>query len=168
MSKVWKKANLWAKLAIVLLFAGFMFGAGALTMASLYKWDKAKDAKTYNGQALFEAVNAHRAEVGVQPLKLDNALCSTLNERVDSYIKYGDHTGVEEWVAKRKLVELGYTLLGEDLVTANSASEALSDLLGSPGHRLSIENPERNVACTYVYDAPDHFGASVIFLAKKN
>ena len=120
----------------------------------------------YTGEELFNAVNIHRKDIGVQELQLDINLCDNLVDRWKS-IRDGDaHRGFEDWAAKEGLVEGGvaknFKLLGEMYVTETTPNNAIAWWVGSPGHKLTLEKPELNVGCAYAND-----GTGVIIVAEK-
>lgn len=112
------------------------------------KWD-------YSGGELLEAMNDHRMSIGVQELQLDQRLCSNLVERwLDVRNPSNGHRGLKEWGEDNGLVKDGKAVapfdnLNELYVTTADANRAIELWVGSPGHKVVLENPDYNVACTY-------------------
>lgn len=133
------------------------------TPTSTYEQDLAQQAiPTFTGQELFDAVNVYRKEKGVKELKLENALCSNLAQRYFDIKKGLDegvaHKGFDEWY--QKYVEpYGNYIISEDFAWGNTPQEVIKAWEGSPGHRLSILDPQNTLGCSY---AADGYGIIVL------
>ncbi len=158
-----KKFN-WAKVLIISVVSvvSLFVIAGCFLGGSLI-WQVYKDSKvvsptptpipTFTGQEVFDAVNNYRTQNGVKELKLDSGLCNHLSQRwLD--IKAGEdenvaHKGLDEWTRKYGNPNGRFSKGDEDIATGNTPEEVIQAWAGSPGHRLSILNPDADVACSY-------------------
>jgi hypothetical protein len=133
------------------------------TLAKLHAYKNAKDS--YTGSELLEAMNDHRMSIGVQELQLDQRLCSNLVERwLDIKNPNNGHKGLKEWGEANNLIKddkavAPFDNLNELYVTTTNANRAIELWIGSPGHKVVLENPDYNVACTY---AADGTGVAII------
>lgn len=104
----------------------------------------------FTGQQLFDAVNEYRIANKVAPLKLDSNLCNNLAQRyldIKNGIDEGvAHKGMEAWA--KKFVPDNYSI-SEDFAWGNTPTDVIHAWEGSPGHRLSILNPDYKVGCSY-------------------
>lgn len=125
----------------------------------------------YNGQDLFNAVNAHRKSIGVQEVQLDSRLCDNLVERWAAVREPGNlHKGFDEWAVGEGLVKDGAVVapysprtgLSEIFIlNATTVDWAIQGWLGSPGHKLALENPNVNVGCAYANQ-----GTGIVLMAE--
>lgn len=120
---------------------------------------------TFTGQEVFDAVNAYRVQNGVKELKLDQNVCNNLAQRYFDIKKGLDegvaHKGFDEWY--QKYVEpLGSYYVGEDFAWGQTPEEVIKVWEGSPGHRLSILDPENTLGCSYATE-----GYAIIVLGYK-
>jgi hypothetical protein len=133
------------------------------TLVKLHSYKNEKDS--FTGGELLEAMNDHRMGIGVQELQLDQRLCSNLVERwLDIKNPDNGHKGLKEWGENNKLIVDGkpvapFDNLNELYVTTTNANRAIELWVGSPGHKVVLENPDYNVACTY---AADGTGVAII------
>jgi len=138
------------------LFAFRQAGAGT------YQPDSVATIPTFTGQELFDAVNVYRNEKGVKELKLDPNLCANLAQRYFDIKKGLDegiaHKNFDEWVEKY-IEPLGGYYVGEDFAWGSTPQEVIKIWEGSPGHRLSILDPNNTLGCTYAAE-----GYAVIIL----
>lgn len=126
----------------------------------------------FTGEELFSAINEHRKTVGVQELQIDQKLCDNLVERWLAIREPGNgHKGFEEWAKTEGIVDKdGY------MTEPFNKNVGMAELYGngtqtywlidfwtsSPGHKLSLENPNYNVGCSYASS-----GTGVVIMAKK-
>ena len=119
--------------------------------------------RTFTGQQIWDAVNDYREAHGVDDLRLEDDLCNNLAQRYLD-IQQGFEEGVahskfREWV--KNYVPAGYTV-SEDYAEGNYPRDVINAWDGSPGHRMSLLNPQYKVGCSYA-----HNGGAVIELGYK-
>lgn len=118
----------------------------------------------FTGQEVFDAVNDYRKVNGVKELKLDENLCNNLAQRyfdIKKGIEEGvAHKGFDEWYEKY-IKPLGY-YINEDYTWGSTPQEVIKAWEGSPGHRLSILNPQNTSGCSYASE-----GHAIIILGYK-
>lgn len=103
----------------------------------------------YNGQQLFDAMNAYRVANGKPLLELDQYICDNLVARYLK-VKSGDvgHEGFEEWV-KSEEIDKRFAPISELYIKDTySTNDAIDFWSGSPGHRLSLLG-DFSVGCAY-------------------
>lgn len=135
-------------------FATFLvvFISGVYVFA-LFRGNAVLWGKSYTGYDLFNAVNAYRKSIGVREIRLNENFCNNLVSRWNALKEGKMHDGFEEWVEQVGLQKIhGYTEVGELLVGATTPAEAISNWLGSPGHKLSLENEKWTDGCAYASD----------------
>ena len=119
----------------------------------------------YTGEELFEAVNKHRASVGVGKLEIDPKLCDNLVERWLSVKEPSSgHKGFEEWLICEEIKDNPrYDLISEMYRKDVSTPEnAIVWWLGSPGHKSTLEMKVMVYGCAYASD-----GTGVVIMASK-
>lgn len=142
-------------------------GLGVLAIIAggmIVYWITQTDYK-YNGEQLFEAVNEHRASVGVGKLELDPILCDNLVERwIAIKEPNSGHKGYEEWLTGEGIRDNPkYGLIGEIYVSGISTPQnAIAFWVGSPGHKSTLEMKDMVYGCAYANE-----GAGVVILASK-
>ena len=121
----------------------------------------------YTGQELFDAINTYRKSINVEPLKTDVKLCDNLVERWYDISEPGNgHKGLEEWIVAEGIMNAdggskNYTNIGEIYTKSTTPSNAIEGWVGSPGHRLVLEDQSFNVGCAYAYN-----GVGVVILGE--
>lgn len=164
-SKAKSVSSILAKVVVVLVLAFGLYSQLNYdpTLEILKSYKNAEDS--YTGGELLEAMNDHRMSIGVQELQLDQRLCSNLVERwLDVKNPDNGHKGLKEWGEDNNLIADGkpvapFDNLNELYVTTTNANRAIELWVGSPGHKIVLENPDYNVACTY---AADGTGVAII------
>lgn len=119
---------------------------------------------SWGGPALWDAVNKRRVELGVNPLKQRDELCTIASIRLNQLLELGKLDGHEGF---SKLPEARPDLkwifdkynLSEFLVSgATSASDAVSLWENSLGHRKLLSGGEYSYGCVY---AQAGFGVAI-------
>lgn len=151
---------------IILSVFGVLFIGSAIYLTYIIKNVDYK----YTGEELFATINKHRKNIGVQEIAQDPKLCSNLVDRwIEIRKRDNPHKGFNDWIKQQGLMVNGqyipnYKELWELFVVDISTPEnAIVSWLGSPGHKLPLENPEFNVGCTYADD-----GTGILIIGKKN
>ena len=92
--------------------------------------------------AIIDAMNRERSAKGLEPLRLNDALCAAAGDRVDDMLdkRYFDHVspdGVQPFVwAKRRGYD--YRAIGENLAVGYRGTAVVNGWMRSPGHRANI------------------------------
>lgn len=158
---------------IAIVFAMFLYGTGMfmighskgynLAYNSFYPASIGGGAQSttpnFTGQELFDAANAHRRSKGVPEIQLDSRFCNNLVARWQALSQpesFG-HEGLDEW-AEEWLPD-GVTYV-ENFAYGNNPEEIIAKWVGSPGHRLVLENPDFKYGCAYAAQ-----GTGVLLLA---
>lgn len=162
----WRKVF---RLTAILLILAWLVGSSIVLIVSLTPSEPELGQPlpaipTFTGQEIFDAVNSYRKEKGLTELKLDEVLCGNLAQRYLD-IKSGEeeniaHKGFEEWYEKY-VKPRGY-IAGENYAWGQTPQEVIKAWEGSPGHRLSILNPQNILGCAYAFE-----GHSIIVLGYK-
>lgn len=107
------------------------------------------NAVTYSEFAnrVLELVNIERANAGVAPLVLDEALCNAANMRAIEMDRTGEfsHTrpGGRECFTVVDYCNIGYMMCGENIAAGQpTPEEVMNSWLGSAGHKANILRPE--------------------------
>lgn len=96
---------------------------------------------------VLELVNIERANAGVAPLVLDEALCNAANMRAIEMDRTGEfsHTrpGGRECFTVVDYCNIGYMMCGENIAAGQpTPEEVMNSWLGSAGHKANILSPE--------------------------
>lgn len=96
---------------------------------------------------VLELVNIERANAGVAPLVLDEALCNAANMRAIEMDRTGEfsHTrpGGRECFTVVDYCNIGYMMCGENIAAGQpTPEEVMNSWLGSAGHKANILRPE--------------------------
>ena len=96
---------------------------------------------------MLELVNIERANAGVAPLVLDEALCNAANMRAIEMDRTGEfsHTrpGGRECFTVVDYCNIGYMMCGENIAAGQpTPEEVMNSWLGSAGHKANILSPE--------------------------
>lgn len=151
------------KLGKLLVIALSIFGLlSILAGAFIFYNIKYVDYK-YTGEELFQAINSHREQKGLNILELDPKLCDNLVERYWAIKESGNaHKGYEEWLKSEGIVDdPKYGVIGEIyVVDVSTPQNAITWWSNSPGHRTTLEMQEMKYGCAYAND-----GAGVVIMA---
>lgn len=131
----------------ILLFASYSYGV--IRSRSIFIPEPTPiSSPNYTGQELFDAVNNYRQEKGLTKLSLNKDFCNNIVSRweIMSNPNTIGHEGFEEW--SHKYLPQGVTV-SEIAGPANTPQELINSWLGSPSHRISLENPKNTVGCAY-------------------
>ncbi len=127
---------------ITLVFGAY--GIGSLRKASLM-WNA-----NYTGEELFNAVNEHRGLVGAQEVVIGEGLCDNLVSRWQAVKDEKQHEGFEEWIEKEGIqTNYGYYQVVELYIISQTPEDAIDFWIGSPGHKIQLENPVWTDGCAY-------------------
>lgn len=121
----------------------------------------------FTGQELFNAVNEHRKNVGIQELQLDEKLCSNLTERWLAIREpEEEHKSFIEWAESEGFVENGiakdYKLFSELYAGGSQTYWLIDSWANSPETSDTLNNPNFNIGCAYADK-----GTGVVIFAEK-
>jgi uncharacterized protein YkwD len=107
----------------------------------------------FTGQQLFDAINCYRKKNGLEPLIMDQGLCSNLAQRyydsLNPDYKYVAHGGFKEWTEDGPF-KRGFNSVSENVhINGDNLNEVITGWAGSPGHNLNLLTTDRPYACTY-------------------
>lgn len=121
---------------------------------------------SYTGQDIFDAINAHRQSLSLDPIVLEPTICDNLVQRqldlANPENQFRGHVGFEDWAVAEKLDQIYPELAEMYTKEALSPQEAIDWWKGSPGHRLTLEG-DYDVGCAYAND-----GVAVVVFGKKS
>ena len=132
-------------------FATFLvvFISGVYIFAS-FRGNVVSWGQSYTGNDLLNAVNTHRKSIGVSEVKLSEGLCDNLVSRWQAVKEGRQHEGFEEWVKQEGIqTNYGYQQIAELYIIARTPAEAIAFWVGSPGHKIQLENPQWTDGCAY-------------------
>ncbi len=138
---------------------GYNLAYNSFYPASVSTGSTVSQTPKFTGQELFDAANAHRRSKGIPEIQLDSRFCNNLVARWQALSdpdSFG-HEGLDEW-AERWLPD-GVTY-AENFAYGNTPQEIINKWVGSPGHRLVLENPDFKYGCAYAAE-----GTGVLLLA---
>ena len=142
------------------------FGVLAIIAGGFIFYFVTKVDYKYNGQQLFDEINAYRQSKGVPVLELNPILCDNLVERwIAIKEPNSGHKGFEEWVKGEGISDNPkYGQIGELYVSGISTPQnAINFWVGSPGHKNTLEMKEMVYGCAYANE-----GAGVLIVASKS
>lgn len=117
---------------------------------ALFRGNAVMWGRSFTGSDLLNAVNSHRRSVGVAEVKLSEGLCDNLVSRWRAVKEGRQHEGFEEWVKQESIQTVyGYKEIVELYIQAPTPHEAVVFWLGSPGHKIELENPKWTDGCAY-------------------
>jgi len=102
----------------------------------------------YSGQELFDAVNAYRESKDLPLIKLSPDFCNNIVSRweIMSKAETVGHEGFEAWAFK--YLPAGVSV-SEIAGPGETPQELVNSWLGSPSHRLSLDNATFTWGCSY-------------------
>lgn len=159
--KIFRKAAILSSI-FWLLGSGIVFAVLFSDQPKTNEQDLTPTVPAFTGQELFDAVNVYRMEQGVEELTLENKLCSNLAQRYFDIKKGLDegvaHKGFDEWYQKY-VAPYGNYQVSENFAWGRTPQEVIKAWEGSPGHRLSILDPQNTLGCSY---ASEGYGIIVL------
>lgn len=115
------------------------------------------------GRKLFELVNRERGSRGIAQLRWSNELAKSALAHGRLVVEHQslDHQFPGEAGLMQRIAEAGahFNAVAENLAFADSAEEIHSGLMGSPGHRHNILNPDYNALGVAVLQSGDRLYA---------
>lgn len=140
---------------IIALFVVYSFGSLRSNVVQF--------GRGWTGDDLFNAVNQHRLTSGIPTLTLSPQLCDNLVSRWQKVKEGKQHEGFEEWVKNEGIqTNYGYDSLVELYIQAATSADAIAFWVGSPGHKVQLENPEWKDGCAYANE-----GYGVVIMGTK-
>lgn len=118
--------------------------------------------RSFTGQDVFDAVNKHRRDIGIQSLAIDQAACKFIVQRffdIQKGLETNDvHPGFDAFAFKLAK-ESPYVHVGEIYTFASSVDGTIQNWINSPPHRVTMERSKYNAGCAYSSDS-----ASIVIL----
>lgn len=140
---------------VIALFAVYSFGSLRSNVVQF--------GNGWTGDDLFTAVNKHRQSVGISVLNMSPELCDNLVSRWQKVKEGKQHEGFEEWVKTEGIqTGYGYDSLVELYIQSATPADAIAFWVGSPGHKVQLENPEWKDGCSYASE-----GYGVVIMGTK-
>ncbi len=137
--------------------------AEQVTLPSFIQPDELMRSNSYR---VFELVNQHRVNAGMQPLIYDNTLnqIAILKSQDMSVYSYFDHTSPTFGTPFQMMNNYGvyYYSAGENIAVSSDADEVVELWMNSSGHRENIMNP------SYTHIGIGYYGGywTQLFIAK--
>lgn len=137
----------WKWIVIVCLVAFFSFRIGK-AFPYVTPAPTPTASPDYTGQELFDAVNSYRESKNLPLIKLSPDFCNNIVSRWElmSNPDTIGHEGFEEWA--HKYLPAGASI-SEIAGPGNTPQELVNSWVGSPSHRLSLDNATFTWGCAY-------------------